>query len=187
MKNLKLSLRFYSTLFDDIQNHNFLNIIKNTIMKTKIQTVTAIVLIAITSLFTTQAFSQMKPMDGSKMAMSKYSFSETVDILKGAIEEQNLMVIHVVDGQKMMRMAGKKTGGMKQIFFFHPKYMVKVLEANQMAGIQIPLKLIVMEKNGKVMIRYFMPSYILEPYKGTENVAKELDEIVNKIIAEATN
>ena len=151
------------------------------------KTIVAFALIAITSLFTTQAFSQMEPMDGSKMALSKYSFSETVDILTGAIEQQNLMVIHVMDGQKMMRMAGKKTGGMKQVFFFHPRYMAKVLESNQMAGIQMPLKLIVMEKDGKVIIRYFMPSTLLKNYSGTETVAKELDGIVTKIIAEATN
>ena len=49
----------------------------------------------------------MMPKDGSTVKMSKYSFGETVDILTGAIEEQNLMVIHIIDGQKMLRMAGK--------------------------------------------------------------------------------
>ena len=156
-------------------------------MKNQIKKVVAVVLIAIAGVFTTQtAYAQMKPMDGSKMAMSKYSFSETVDIIKGAIEEQNLMVIHVVDGQKMMRMAGKKTGGMKQIFFFHPKYMAKVLAANKMAGMAIPFKVIVMEKDGKVMVRYLMASNALKSYKGTETVAKELDGLIMKIVAEAT-
>ncbi len=135
---------------------------------------------------TTAMFAQMKPMDGSKMAMSKYSFSETVDILKGAIEQQNLMVLHEIDGQKMMRMAGKETGGMKQLFFFHPSYMAKVMEANEMAGIVIPFKIIVMEKKGMVMVRYFMPSTVLKSYKGTETIASELDGKVTKIIAEAT-
>jgi len=82
---------------------------------------------------TTAMFAQMKPMDGSKMAMSKYSFSETVDLLKGAIEQQNLMVVYELDGQKMLKMAGKNVGGMKQLFFFHPAYMAKVMEANEMA------------------------------------------------------
>ncbi|MFK5982271.1 MAG: DUF302 domain-containing protein [Flavobacteriaceae bacterium] len=132
---------------------------------------------------TTLSFAQMKPMDGSKMAMSKYSFSETVDMVKSAIEDQNLMVISEIDGQKMMRMAGKQTKGMQQIFFMHPKYMRKVIEANKMAGIQIPLKLIVMENDKGVMIRYFMPSTVLKQYKGTEVVAGELDGLMSNIIA----
>jgi uncharacterized protein (DUF302 family) len=138
-------------------------------------------------LFTAQAsFSQMQSMDGSKMAMSKHSFSETVDMVKSSIENQNLMVISEIDGQKMMRMAGKQTKGMQQIFFMHPKYMRKVIEANKMAGIQIPLKLIVMENDNGVMIRYFLPSTILKQYKGTEEVASELDGLIANIIAEVS-
>lgn len=129
---------------------------------------------------------KMMPNDGSTVTMSKYSFDETVDILKGAIEGQNLMVIHEVDGQKMLKMAGKNIGGMKQLYFFHPKYMAKLLEANEMAGIQVPLKLIIMEKGDKVMIRYFMPSAVLSSYKGTESIANELDGLVSKIISETT-
>jgi len=142
--------------------------------------------LVIAFLATTLTFAQMKPMDGSKIAMSKHSFSETVDLVKSAIEDQNFMIIKEIDGQKMMRMAGKQTKGMKQLFFMSPKYMRKVAEANKMAVIQIPLKLIIMENNKGVMIRYFLPSTLLANYKGTEAVAKELDSKVANIIAEVT-
>lgn len=135
---------------------------------------------------TNQSFSQMKPMDGSKVVMSKHSFTETVDIVKSAVEDQNFMVIKEIDGQKMMRMAGKQTKGMRQLFFMSPNYMRKVMEANKMAVIQIPLKLIIMENDKGVAIRYFLPSTLLAHYKGTESVAKELDGLVANIITEAT-
>lgn len=131
---------------------------------------------------------QMKPADGSLISISKYSYSETVDILKGAIEEQNLMVIHEVDAQKMLRMAGKQVDGMSQIFYFHPKYMKRVIEANPAATIQIPLKFIVMQRpDKKVVIRYFKPSTTLNKYKGEESISAELDGLVEKILAEVTN
>lgn len=139
-----------------------------------------------TLIATSVVFAQMKPTDGSKMAMSKYSFSETVDRVKGAIEDQNLMVISEIDGQRMLRMAGKQTKGMQQIFFMHPKYMRKVMEANKMAAIQIPLKFIVMEIDKGVVLRYFLPFTILKQYNGTEEVAAELDSMVKNIIAETT-
>lgn len=120
--------------------------------------------------------------DGSVMVISTKPFDEVVSALTQAIEEQNLMVIHIIDGQKMMRMAGKKIGGMKQIFFFHPRYMRKVWETNPLAGIRIPLKFIVMEKsNGKVVIRYLKPSTLLGSYEKMASIASELDAIVDKI------
>jgi len=155
-------------------------------MKNKRNSIVGIVFTAL--LMAQISLAQMKPMDGSKMAMSKYSFSESMDILKGAIEEQNLMVIHVVDAQKMLRMAGKQVKGMSQIFYFHPKYMKRVMEANSAATIQIPLKFIVMEKpDGKVVIRYFEPSTLLNKYKGEEAISAELDGLVKKILAELIN
>ena len=39
---------------------------------------------------TTVSFAQMKPMDGSKIVMSKYSFSETVDMVKSVKEYQRI-------------------------------------------------------------------------------------------------
>jgi len=127
----------------------------------------------------------MAPKDGSKITISNHNFNDTVDILKAAIENQNLMVITEVNAQKMLRMAGKKVNGMKQIFYFHPKYMRRVMEANKMATIQIPLKIIVMEKpNKKVVLRYFMPSTLLNQYKGEEKIAEELDKLVKKIMKE---
>lgn len=156
-------------------------------MKKQLKKMFAIAMLVVAGVFSAQtASAQMKPMDGSQMTMSKYSFGETVDMLKGAIEQQNLMVVHEIDGQKMLKMAGKNVGGMKQVLFFHPSYMAKILEANEMAGIVIPLKIIVMEKGGMVMVRYFMPSTVLKPYKGTEAIAADLDGKINKIIAEAT-
>ena len=137
---------------------------------------------AATVLTASVALAQSKPSDGSQMRMSRLSFGETVSTIQGAIEDQNLMVIHTIDGQKMLRMAGKKVKGMKQIFYFHPRFMKRVIEANKMAGIQIPLKIIVMEKpDGKVVLRYFKPSTLLNQYNGEEAISAELDAIVEKI------
>lgn len=130
-----------------------------------------------------EAFAQM-PQDGSKVVVSNFNFSDTVQLLTDAIAEENLMVVNEMDGQRMLRMVGKQVGGMKQIFFFHPQYMAKVIEANQQAAIQIPLKFIIMERpDGKAMIRYFPPSTLFKGYEGTEEVGKELDEIVEKIVS----
>lgn len=121
------------------------------------------------------------------MGMSKYGFDDTVQILKGAIEQQNLMVIHEIDAQKMLRMVGEQTKGMKQILFFHPRYMKRIRDTNPHATIEPPLKIAVMERpDGKVMVRYIKPTYLLGRYDGLDEIGKELEGVTETIVAEAT-
>ena len=124
----------------------------------------------------------MKLPESQTMLASAYDFNDTVELLTAAIEEQNLMVIKEIDAQKMLKMVNKKVGGMKQLLFFHPRYMKIILEANPMGTIEPPLKIAVMERpDGKVMVKYIKPSALLGKYSGLEEIGKELDEIVTQI------
>ena len=121
------------------------------------------------------------------LTKSIYDFSDTVELLKASIEEQNLMVINEIDPQKMLRLVGVKTDGMRQIFFFHPRYMKRIYETNKQASIEPPLKFVVMEMpNGKVMVRYIRPSHKLGPYMGLDDLATELDELTAMIAKSVT-
>ncbi len=132
-------------------------------------------------------FAQSALPDGSLMAMSQHSFSDTLTALTRAVETENLMVIETVDGQRMLRMAGLSVPGMTQVFYFHPRFMRRVLEADPMAAMQIPLKFIVMERpDGNVVVRYFKPSTVLGPYNGQAEIAAELDGLVDTIVTSAT-
>ncbi len=115
---------------------------------------------------------------------SAHAFDETVDMLTSAIEEQNLMVIHEINPQQMLRMVGVRTGGMKQILFFHPRYMRQILETDRNAGIEPPLKVLAMEgPDGSVMVRYVDPEYQFGRYTGLTEMAVELKGIVEAIVA----
>ncbi|MCH8838372.1 MAG: DUF302 domain-containing protein [Candidatus Marinimicrobia bacterium] len=120
--------------------------------------------------------------ESQAMVASAYDFTDTVELLTAAIEEQNLMVIKEIDAQKMLKMVNKKVGGMKQLLFFHPRYMKMIMEANPMGTIEPPLKIAVMERpDGQVMVKYIKPSALLGKYSGLEEIGKELDEIVTQI------
>jgi uncharacterized protein (DUF302 family) len=67
------------------------------------------------------------------MVPSQYGFDDTVSMLKGAMESENLMVINEVDPQKMLRMVGVTTKGIRQVFFFHPGFMKRLRDANMHA------------------------------------------------------
>ena len=130
----------------------------------------------------------MKAPEFHVLTKSKYDFSDTVELLKTSIEKQNLMVINEVDPQKMLRLVGVQTKGMRQIFFFHPRYMKRIYETNKQASIEPPLKFVVMEMpNGIVMVRYIRPSYKFNPYMGLNELAAELDEIMALIAKSVAN
>ena len=117
-------------------------------------------------------------------APSAYGFDDTVDLLKGAIEAENLMLIHEIDAQRMLRMVQVTTPGMKQLLFFHPRYMKRIRETNPAGTIEPPLKLAVMEgPDGKVMVRYIKPSYLFGRYAGLDPIGQELEDLVERIVA----
>jgi uncharacterized protein (DUF302 family) len=118
------------------------------------------------------------------MVTSQYGFDDTVTMLKGAIEGENLMVIKEINPQKMLRMVGIKTRGIKQVFFFHPRFMKRIMDVNPHATIEPPLKVAVMETpKGTVIVKYIKPTYLFGRYEGVEAIGSELEALVAKIVA----
>ena len=156
---------------------------------------TKVLLIMVLTLFSNSDFNlaraqdkkMMKPPEYHVLTKSIYDFSDTVELLRTSIEAQNLMVLNEVDPQKMLRLVGVQTKGMRQIFFFHPRYMKRIFETNKQASIEPPLKFVVMEMpNGKVMVRYIRPSHKFDPYMGLDDLATELDEILATVAKSIT-
>jgi uncharacterized protein (DUF302 family) len=117
------------------------------------------------------------------MVPSQYGFDDTVAMLKGAMESENLMVINEIDPQQMLRMVGVKTKGIKQVFFFHPRFMKRLRDANMHATIEPPLKVAVMETPKGTVVKYIKPSYLLSRYEGVEDIGRELDAVVAKVVS----
>lgn len=114
---------------------------------------------------------------------SAHDFDQTIQLLQQAIEGQNLMVIKEIDPQQMLRMVGMRVPGMRQILFFHPRYMKRIIESNRNGGIEPPLKVLVMERpDGQVMVRYHDPVHQLAPYPGLEEIAKELRGVIKNVV-----
>ncbi|MEE9161677.1 MAG: DUF302 domain-containing protein [Candidatus Neomarinimicrobiota bacterium] len=125
----------------------------------------------------------MKLPESQVMVKSAHDFGDTVELLTVAIEEQNLMVVKAIDAQKMLKMVNKQVGGMKQLLFFHPRYMKRIIETNPQGTIEPPLKVAIMERpDGGVMVRYIKPSALLGRYSGLEELGLELDGIVDEIV-----
>jgi len=125
-------------------------------------------------------------MKGRAMAKSKYPFDETVSRLKQAIEGQQMMVVFTADHQAMLQMVGLQTKGMLGIEFFHPRYGKTIVENDHAAGIETPLRLVVMEGDMGTMITYYKPSHIFAKYPRLKALGEELDAVLARITEAVT-
>lgn len=115
------------------------------------------------------------------MSMSRYGFSETVKEIQKAIEAQGMMVVQKVDHQAMLSMVGMKTKGMLTLEFFHPKYGKILFENDHRAGIEIPLRIVVMDGDMGTMFVYRKPSVTFAQYPNLKPLGEELDGVLEKI------
>jgi len=124
------------------------------------------------------------PPDFLVTVRSGLDFDATLANLRQAIESENLMVVQEINPQQMLRLMGMRVDGMRQILFFHPRFMKQIIETNRNGGIEPPLKLLVGERpDGSVMVRYHDPVHQFAPYDGLEDLASEFRGIFERVVA----
>ncbi len=120
--------------------------------------------------------------DGIVTKSAEGSFENTVTKLKKAITANKLVIVKEVPFTKMLGMVGVKAEKMKGFEIFHPRYG-KVLYANDKnAFLEAPLRILVRDKGGKVMIRYRKPSVVFAGYSGLSDLGSQLDKVFAKIV-----
>ncbi len=112
----------------------------------------------------------------------KGSLENTVTKLKKAITANKLVIVKEVPFTQMLGMVGVKAEKMSGFEIFHPRYG-KVLYANDKnAFLEAPLRILLRDKGGEVMIRYRKPSVIFAGYSGLSDLGSQLDKVFAKIV-----
>lgn len=101
---------------------------------------------------------------------------DVVARLKSAIEAAGLWVLHEIDPQALLRKGGYAIPGARQILFFHPRLMVRLLESNSAAILEVPLKFALLEEAGAVRLRWLDPKSAFAKYRndGLAELGNEL-------------
>ncbi len=119
-----------------------------------------------------------------KDVASKKKFKETGEAVVKAIESRGMMVVAQIDHQNMLKMVGGKIGGSKTIEFGKPDMGKMVLTMSPEAGLEMPDKIYLFEKDGKTTISYSNPNFA----KYSLNFAKVdsmMSMMLNEIVQEA--
>jgi uncharacterized protein (DUF302 family) len=126
------------------------------------------------------------PLPWQYVARSVYGFDPTVARLKQAISEADLWLIGEIDPQMLLRKAGYTIGAARQLLFFHPRYMVRLLATDPAALPEVPLKFVVVEgadKDGPhVIVRHPDPVAAFDRYADLDALGRELSSICRDML-----
>ncbi len=118
--------------------------------------------------------------------VSTHNFQQTVNRLQQAMKSARLLILGEFDYQKMQRMVGKRVKPAKGFNFFRPDLGTPIFANDPNAALEIPLKIVVLDRGGQVVVRYRKPSDVFAPYNGLSDLGKQLDTLVDQIAAAAT-
>jgi len=111
---------------------------------------------------------------------------DVVARLRAAIEAAGLWVLHEIDPQALLRRGGYAIGPARQILFFHPRFVARLLAADPAALLEAPLKLAILElPGGTVSVRWIDPAAAFARYGSAElaDLGTELAELCDNIVA----
>jgi uncharacterized protein (DUF302 family) len=109
---------------------------------------------------------------------SRLDFEATVASLKQEIAARDLWLIAEINPRALLERGGYAMRSTRQLLFFHPRYMARLLAADPNALIEAPLKLVIMEMpDGAVTVRQPDVRAQLSRYVGTREIADELTRL----------
>lgn len=120
--------------------------------------------------------------DDMVTTIAKGSFEGTLTKLKKAITASKLVIVKEVPYSQMIAMVGVKSEKTVGLEIFHPRYGKVIYEKNKDAMIEAPLRILVRDQGGEVMIRYRKPSAVFAGYSGLSGLRQELDAVFDKIV-----
>lgn len=116
------------------------------------------------------------------------SFDEVVSAIEQKAAENGFRVLHTHDIAATLTEKGFPRQPLKVIEICNAKYASKVLEKDVKISLMLPCPISVYVKDGKTHISTMLPSSIAQffPHAGIEGIAAEVENIVLKIIKDAS-
>jgi uncharacterized protein (DUF302 family) len=108
--------------------------------------------------------------------------------LRAAIVAADLWVLHEIDPQTLLSRGGFSILPARQVLFFHPRYVARMLSADPAALLEAPLKIALLEMpQGGSRLHWLDPAAAFSRYgnPALTELGKELAALCEKIVAAA--
>jgi uncharacterized protein (DUF302 family) len=100
--------------------------------------------------------------------VSNAPFEEVIWRLREAIEGAGFWVLQEINSKMLLKRGGYGAAPVRQILFFHPSFMARILEADSAAVLEAPLKIAILElPSGIVQVRWTDPVALFARYGST--------------------
>ena len=130
------------------------------------------------------AFAAAVPTGRLKQCRTSLDFEACIAQLKASIAAENVWVLAELNPQMLLQKEGYAIKPARQIFYFHPRFMSRLLATNANAIVEAPLKLVVMEDAAEgVSVRYPDITQALAGYEGMQPLAEELASLTERIVS----
>jgi uncharacterized protein (DUF302 family) len=108
---------------------------------------------------------------------SAHSMEQTLDLLKGALDEMGLTLIAEIDHAAAAAKNGLELRPTHTLIFGNPQVGTRLMQADQRAGLDLPLRLLIwQQEGGKVFISHHSPLQLAETYR-----LKQQTEVLEKM------
>jgi len=105
---------------------------------------------------------------------SPWPVAETVERLTALMAERAMTVFATIDQQAAARRVGQDLRETVLILFGNPAAGTPVMEAEPLAGLDLPLKLMVWSEGGRTLVSYLDPGALAARYGLTDSLAAPL-------------
>jgi len=114
---------------------------------------------------------------------SKHDFETTLTILRDGISSHDMWVIHEINPQMLLERGGFQILPARQILYFHPRYVTRILAEDPSALAEIPLKLLVLKMpDDTTTVLCSTVESLLGRYPQLSEMAKELSIISKSLM-----
>ena len=111
-------------------------------------------------------------------------FGQLYGALKKRIADHGFLLLHEIDTQAIVAKHGVCIAPLRQLLFFHPKYIAEIMANDPLAINDIPLKLVLQELDAHTtQLSFKNPVHSLQDYGLKPEMAEELLERVQGILS----
>lgn len=124
----------------------------------------------------------------TKTLKSKYSFNETVTRLEHAITSKNMTVFSKIDHAAAAQQAGLSMQPATLLVFGNPKAGTPLMKKDPSFALQLPLKVLVTEVDGRVLVMFNTTEALIENsginYSDVEDKLVGAEKLITKTVTE---
>ncbi|ATA72016.1 conserved exported hypothetical protein [Capnocytophaga canis] len=115
---------------------------------------------------------------------SKYDFKQTIKLLKKGLTSENIQIFSVIDHSKAAKKSALHLAPTTVLIIGNPKVGTVLMQENQLLAIELPLKILIREVNGKTFVTYKRLETLYNDYtiEKTKPLLEKIDQAILKII-----